>query len=621
MSVEVEEVTGFLAEHEPFSHLPSDALTAISASMTMRYIRRGTTVVEAGQRNDTLHVIRSGAMDVLDSEGGLLDRREPGLSFGYSTLVADPGVAESCYTTVAVEDSLILELPREAFQRAAAEHPDIERFYSLQTRQIRSAAQDLADDAATGVLRTPLRDVMIVNPQATAPETSIAAAAQQMREQAVSSLLITADGALRGIVTDRDMTGRVVAQSLDTSLPVSEVMTRDLRTVTPETLAFEAMLLMAELKIHHLPVLEEGKVVGVVAGADIARLLRVNPIYLTADFSRRTSREELRDAYREACAVIARFLDRSGDFAEAAQMMTIAADSIARRLLELAEEQFGAPPVPYAFVVLGSQGRREMGLSSDQDNAMVLSNDYNPNQHGEYFANLARWVCEGLAEAGQAWCPGDMMATNPLWRQTARDWEDTFHSWITAPDADALLHAQTFFDFRPVYGDTALANEVHRTAVRMGGESKRLHAHLASLAARREPPLTFFKGLVVERSGDYARTLNIKTGGTYSIVQMARLYAIASGVDAVDTATRLELSAGAGVSKEGARDLADAFYFLRTLTLRHQGRKLRHGEQPDYHVDPKRLSKMDREHLRDSFQVIKRMQSALGNRYPVRSIS
>lgn len=621
MSVEVEEVTGFLAEHEPFSQLPSDALTAISASMTMRYIRRGTTVVEAGQRNDTLHVIRSGAMDVLDSEGGLLDRREPGLSFGYSTLVADPGVAESRYTTVAVEDSLILELPREAFQRAAAEHPDIERFYSLQTRQIRSAAQDLADDAATGVLRTPLRDVMIVNPQATAPETSIAAAAQQMREQAVSSLLITADGALRGIVTDRDMTGRVVAESLDTSLPVSEVMTRDLRTVTPETLAFEAMLLMAELKIHHLPVLEEGKVVGVVAGADIARLLRVNPIYLTADFSRRTSREELRDAYREACAVIARFLDRSGDFAEAAQMMTIAADSIARRLLELAEEQFGAPPVPYAFVVLGSQGRREMGLSSDQDNAMVLSNDYNPNQHGEYFANLARWVCEGLAEAGQAWCPGDMMATNPLWRQTAREWEDTFHSWITAPDADALLHAQTFFDFRPVYGDTALAGEVHRTAVRMGGESKRLHAHLASLAARREPPLTFFKGLVVERSGDYARTLNIKTGGTYSIVQMARLYAIASGVDAVDTATRLELSAGAGVSKEGARDLADAFYFLRTLTLRHQARKLRHGEQPDYHVDPKRLSKMDREHLRDSFQVIKRMQSALGNKYPVRSIS
>ena len=572
MSVEVEEVTGFLAEHEPFSHLPSDALTAISASMTMRYIRRGTTVIEAGQRNDTLHVIRSGAMDVLDSEGGLLDRREPGLSFGYSTLVADPGVAESRYTTVAVEDSLILELPREVFQRAAAEHPDIERFYSLQTRQIRSAAQDLADDAATGVLRTPLRDVMIVNPQATAPETSIAAAAQQMREQAVSSLLITADGALRGIVTDRDMTGRVVAQSLDTSLPVSEVMTRDLRSVTPETLAFEAMLLMAELKIHHLPVLEEGKVVGVVAGADIARLLRVNPIYLTADFSRRTSREELRDAYREACAVIARFLDRSGDFAEAAQMMTIAADSIARRLLELAEEQFGAPPVPYAFVVLGSQGRREMGLSSDQDNAMVLSNDYDPNQHGEYFANLARWVCEGLAEAGQAWCPGDMMATNPLWRQTAREWEDTFHTWITAPNADALLHAQTFFDFRPIYGDTALADEVHRTAVRMGGESKRLHAHLASLAARREPPLTFFKGLVVERSGDYARTLNIKTGGTYSIVQMARLYAIASGVDAVDTATRLELSAGAGVSKEGARDLADAFYFLRTPPFRHQPR-------------------------------------------------
>ena len=621
MSVEVEEVTGFLAEHEPFSHLPPADLAAISASMTMRYIRRGTTIITAGQRNDTLHVIRSGAVDVLDSDGGLLDRREPGLSFGYSTLVANPGVAESRYTTVAVEDSLVLELARADFQRAIAEHPDIERFYSLQTRQIRSAAQELADDAATGVLRTPLRDVMIVNPQATTPDTSIAAAARQMREQVVSSLLITDNGALCGIVTDRDMTGRVVAQSLDTSLPVSDVMTRDLRTVTPETLAFEAMLIMAELNIHHLPVVEADKVVGVVAGADIARLLRVNPIYLTADFSRRSSRAELRDAYRDACAVIARFLDRSGDFAEAAQMVTIAADAIARRLLELAEKEFGPAPVPFAFVVLGSQGRREMGLSSDQDNAMVLSNDYDPDAHGEYFATLARWVCEGLSEAGQEWCPGDMMATNPQWRQTARGWEDTFHTWITAPDADALLHAQTFFDFRPIYGDSALADAVHRTAVRMGGESTRLHAHLASLAARREPPLTFFTGLVVERSGEYARTLNIKTGGTYSIVQMARLYAIASGVDAVDTATRLEHAAGSGVSREGARDLADAFYFLRTLTLRHQARQLRHGEQPDYHVDPKRLSKMDREHLRDSFRVIKRMQSALGNKYPVRSIS
>lgn len=621
MNVEVEEVTGFLAEHEPFSHVPADDLAAIAATMTMRYIRRGTTMVRAGDRNDILHVIRSGAMDVLDADGGLLDRREPGLSFGYSTLLADPGVPESRYTIVAVEDSLVLELPREEFQRAVAAHPDIERFYSLQSRRIRSAAQELADDASTGVLRTPLRDVMITNPQATAPNTSIAAAAQQMREKVVSSLLITEDGNLRGIVTDRDMTGRVVAESLDTALPVSEVMTTDLRTVTPETLAFEAMLIMAELNIHHLPVLEADKVVGVVAGADIARLLRVNPVYLTADFSRRTTREQLRGAYRDACAVIARFIDRSGNSTESAQMMTIAADSIARRLLELAEEKFGPAPVPYAFVVLGSQGRREMGLSSDQDNAMVLSNDYDPDLHREYFDALARWVCEGLAEAGQAWCPGDMMATNPQWRQTARQWEDTFHTWITAPDADALLHAQTFFDFRPIYGDMQLADAVHRTAVQMGGDSKRLHAHLASLAARREPPLTFFKGLVVERSGDYARTLNIKTGGTYGIVQMARLYAITAGVDAVDTVTRLEQSAGRSVSREGARDLADAFYFLRTLTLRHQARQLRHEEKPDYHVDPKRLSKMDREHLRDSFQVIKRMQSALGNKYPLRSIS
>ncbi len=617
MSIELDEVRDFLAGHEPFMRLPDEELDRLPSLMTMRYVRRGDTVIELGGTNDSLHVIRSGAVDVLGPNDLLLDRRDTGSCFGYSTLT---GENSSRYMMVAVEDSLLIELPRVDFLALAERNPDIMRYFSSQSRRIRNAAEELRKSASSEVLRTKLGEFKIPEPKSTSPRTSIREAAQVMEEDNVSSLLIIEDGRLRGIITDRDLRSRVVAAGLDIDLPVSEIMTPDPRTVSSDSLAFEAMLFMAELSIHHLPIVDEGQVTGIVTTADIMRLLRHDPIYLTADLSRRNSPEELVDSYSKASEVAARFIDRGASAEETAGLMTIVADALARRLLTIGERRLGAPPVPYAFVVLGSQGRREMGLASDQDNALVISDDYDEAEHGEYFAELSSFVCQGLDTAGQVLCPGDMMASNPQWRRTVSQWEDTFHTWVTAPEADALLHAQTFWDFRAIYGDRSLAETVHSSAVRMGQGSRRLHVHLASLAARREPPLTFFRGLVVDRSGRYANTLNVKKGGTAGIVQMARLFAVSAGLEALGTRQRLTQAAGVSVSEQGARDLLDAFEYLRSITFRHQTEQLRVGVAPDYNIDPKQLPKIDRDHLRDSFQIIKNMQTALANKYPVRSI-
>ena len=618
MTVELDEIRDFIADIEPFTRLPREELDQLPARMTMEYVRRGQPVMQYGQPNDHLHIIRSGAVDVLDDEGILLDRRDAGRSFGYSTLVGEP---ESRYTMIAVEDSLLLLLPRDEFQALTERNPDIVRFYSSQSRRIRAAAAELRGDQSTDVLRTRLGDFKIPNPVSINPDASIREAAELMEDKLVSSLLITTDGVLGGIVTDRDLRGRVVAKGLDISLPVSEVMTADPRAVTSDTLAFEAMIIMAELRIHHIPIVDDGQLTGIVTAADVMRLLRHDPIYLTADLSRRNSPEELRNAYSQASEVAVRFIERGASSEETSGIMSIAADALARRLLKLGEERFGPPPVPYTFVVLGSQGRREMGLASDQDNALVLSDDYVEAEHGEYFAELSSYVCQGLDTAGQVLCPGDMMASNPQWRMTVSQWVDTFNVWVTAPEPDALLHAQTFFDMRGVWGEIGLAETVHTDAVGMARGARRMHAHLAALAARREPPLGFFRGLVVDRSGDYANTLNVKKGGTAGIVQMARLFALSSGVTALGTRRRLLDSAAAGgVSQKGAQDLVDAFDYLNAITLRHQAVQLREKATPDYHIDPGRLGKMDREHLRDSFQIIKDMQNALASKYPVRNI-
>ncbi len=258
MSVELEEVTGFLASIEPFRHLPEAELEALAPTLTVRYVRRGEIVLDFEESNNFLRIIRSGAIDILGPDNVLLDRRDPGLTFGYSTLV---GTNSSRYRMEAVEDSLVYEMPREVFIQLSKRNPDIARFYSSQSRRIRAAAEEIANAGAnTNVLRTHIYDVKISKALSCPPDLSIREAAQRMDEHSVSSLLVIENEALLGIITDRDMRGRVVAEGVDTSRPVTEVMTTNLLTLGSEALAMEALMLMSERKIHHLPVVDDGRV-------------------------------------------------------------------------------------------------------------------------------------------------------------------------------------------------------------------------------------------------------------------------------------------------------------------------------------------------------------------------
>ncbi|MDN6510816.1 MAG: DUF294 nucleotidyltransferase-like domain-containing protein, partial [Corynebacterium sp.] len=430
---------------------------------------------------------------------------------------------------------------------------------------------------------------------------------------------------LVGIITDRDLRTRVLAACLDTETAVSGIMTHNPFSTSSDTTAFEAMRLMSEQGVPHLPVvggLDGGGdgVIGVISASDIMRALRNDPIYLTADLAKATDTEQMRSIINDTAEMTSGFITRGASAEEASEILTVALDSLARRLLVLAEEELGPPPVPYAFIVIGSQARRAVGFSSDQDNGLVLHNSYDEELHGEYFAELGRLVCTGLDEAGQRLCPGDMMAMNPKWRMTVDQWKDSFHTWVTAPNPDALLHAQTFFDMRPVYGARELADRVHRYSVALARSSSRFHARLAALVARKETPLGIFRGLVVQRGGDYRNTLDVKAGGTAPIVQIARLYALMGGVKAVGTHQRLAQAASTGaLTHKAARDLTEAFNFLKALSLRHQAGQLRSGEVADYRIDPDNLGKLDRENLRDAFGIIKSIQTSLAVKYPVRN--
>lgn len=613
MSVELAEVRDFLAGHTPFSELPRAVLDALPARLTARYFRRGTTLVAVGQRNDTMFILRSGAVDIRDAHGALVERADEGACFGMSSVLSG---GPSAFTMIAVEDTLALLMPGEVFHELLRGQAIFANFFmQQQANRIRSAVRAVqVDDAGAAILRTRVADIAKRAPITIAPTASIREAARAMTDARVSAILVTDADRLVGILTDRDLR-RVVATATDCKEPVSALMTPDPVTVTGDALAFEVLMGMTQRSIHHLPVVADGRPVGMVTAGDLMRLEQTNPVYLVGDITKQTTLEGLVGSARRLPHVVETMVAQEIPAEDVGRVVTAVSDALARRLLNLAEAELGPPPVRYCWVALGSQGRMEQGLGSDQDSALVLDDAYGP-QHEAYFVTLAGRVVAGLEACGYPRCPGDMMASNPAWRLRLTDWGVHFARWINSPDAESLLNTQTFFDMRPLYGDNSLHSRLAAAVAAAAPQSPRFLQQLATQAQAWKVPLGFFRDFTVSDSGDHRNTLDLKAGGIAAVVQIGRLVALSRGLTVVNTGERLQGAAASGaLSAENAQNLVDAYEFLQQVRLNHQARQLRAGVTPDNHINPADLTSFEKRHLRDAFEIIRRMQGALAHVY------
>ena len=457
---EIPEVTDFLAEHAPFAAVPRADLERLARRLTIRYARRGSRLMSVGRGNDEVFVVRSGAVQITDDNGTLVSRGGEGTAFGTTALGDQP----SRFDVVAIEDSLLLVLPAPVFRELAAAHTAVEDFFSQQrAARLRHALQTMPhSERQSAVLQTRLRDLLRREPITTTGDATIREAAQLMAREQVSSLLVVEGDRLVGIVTDRDLRTRVLAAGLDTSAPVSAMMTTDPVTARPDDIAMELILEMTSRNIHHMPVVggDGGTTpLGMLTSTDLMRLERANPIHLVGDVAKAGDLDTLVTLSQRLPRIIDQLVHEDATADGIGRIVTAVGDAIEQRLLHLAERELGPSPAAYAWVVLGSQARLEQGPGSDQDNALVLSDDATPDD-APWFEALATFVVDGLVACGYPRCPGDIMATNPRWRQPLREWKRTFAKWIDEPVPDAILRSAIFFDLRTVHGDHSLVAEL-----------------------------------------------------------------------------------------------------------------------------------------------------------------
>lgn len=620
LDVELREVRDFLALHAPFDALPARVLDELPTRLTVRYFRRDTPIIARGQDNHHLFVIRSGAVDIRDEHGDLAERAGVGDALGSITLVlGNP----STFEVVAIEDTLTLVMDAPTFYELGRTSHEFAHFFDAQrARRLQGAlASWQAPVAGSPVLRTQVRDLMGHPPVTVPARASVREAARAMTEHGVSCLLVVQDDRLVGIVTDRDLRSRVLAVGGDPDGPVDDVMTRDPVTGGPDSAALEVLMQLTARNIHHLPIVADGRPVGVVTATDLMRLERASPVFLVGEITKQTEPAKVAEAAHRLPRIVDAMVGQDVSAAEIGRVVTSVGDAVERTLLALAEQRLGPPPAPYCWVALGSRARQEQALGADQDHALVLADSATP-EHDAYFAALADLVADGLREAGYPRCLGDVMATNPRWRMTLREWERTMLGWLTHPVPEAVLDASIFFDMRPVYGDSRLAEDLLSVVARATPQAELFLVHLAKAATRHDPPLGFFRGFVVEKSGAHANTVDVKAGGIGAIVEIARVFALGVGTRAVGTAERVDAAVVAGaIGPDLGQDMRDAFELISHLRLHHQAQQVRRGEPPDNHVAPDDLRPADRRHLREAFGVVRAAQSALSTRYPLQFVS
>ncbi|MFN3577700.1 MAG: DUF294 nucleotidyltransferase-like domain-containing protein, partial [Tabrizicola sp.] len=419
--------------------------------------------------------------------------------------------------------------------------------------------------------------------------------------------------------TARDFVNKVLAEGLDPAQPVSMVMARDPMVLSPDSLGSDVLNRMLEHRIGHLPVVEDGRLVGMITQTDLVRFQAVSSALLVRDAATAQTVAELAENTARIPRLLVQLVGGGSAHEVVTRLITDIADTVTRRLLAMAEAELGPAPVPYLWLACGSQGRQEQTGVSDQDNCLMIDDAATEADMG-YFARLAKIVSDGLDACGYVHCPGDMMATNPQWCQPMSVWRGYFRKWVATPDPMAQMLASVMFDLRPIGGTASLYTELQAEVLEMAAKNSIFVAHMISNSLKHNPPLGLLRGFATIRSGEYKNHIDLKHNGVVPVVDLGRVYALIGRLGAVNTRARLEAAVEAGViSDSGGRDLIEAYDLIAQTRLEHQARRVKAGEKPDNFIAPSELSDFERSHLRDAFVVVRTMQSAVGQARGARS--
>ena len=591
------EIARFLSHYPPFQGVERGFLDRVAeAIVEHRAVSGEAVLVEGGPSGTHLYMVRDGTME-LDHKGHVVDVVTRGQVFGHPTLIT--GLAPE-FTVRAREDTVLYKIPRDiALQLLSG--PEGVRFVALTLRERLIRAAD-AMRAIPDVRHVPVTSLVRRAPVFCEPATTAGEAAKIMSDEVVTAVLVDTREGL-GIVTDADLREKVLAGGLPPDTPIGSIMTLPAKTVSADMLAPEASVEMMQAGVNHLPVVDAmGRVLGVISSGSLMNLDALSPFALRWTLSTARDEDALVAAASQVPPLFVALLDGNLGAPALTRVITLLSDSMTTRLLDLAVQRLGPPPVAYAWLALGSSARSELTLASDQDNALAYEDTDDPAVD-MYFADFAAIVNTGLARCGFSLDESGVLASDPHWRMPQSAWLEVFRRCLEVWDWKHLLRASIAFDFRRVAGDLSIVTplgDLLRQAPRRGG----FLSGLAHMASQIPSPLGF--------RGRLTGPIDIKKSGLLPVENLARFYAFARGISAPTTVDRLlAVEASRGTAEGSARSLREAFDSMELLRLHHHARLVQEGRRPHNVIDTETLQPIMRLTLQEALRTVAAAQKLL----------
>ncbi|MCP9235022.1 DUF294 nucleotidyltransferase-like domain-containing protein [Lewinella sp. JB7] len=632
-------VFDFLKEIEPFSYLDQEALLRVAARVEVRYQPPGTVVFRPGEPpRDRFFVVKEGTIELYseDQDGNelLIERCGEGEIFGIRPLLAEDNYV---FLARAAEESLLYAVNSEGFRDLITNYPRVLEYlmtsmagssrYAVEYRASTSPARvDRRHSASSPDLQSLQSVQQSREPVVCGPDESIINAARTMTEHGVGSIVIV-DTERRpvGIVTDRDLRRSVATAVVSRQAAVSTIMSKPVLCIAAGASIADIQIRMLRSGYHHLVLTEDGTdkspVTGVVSEHDLLLAQGNSPAVLIQEISRARSSRYLRELRDRAERILAGYLEKQVAISHITAVMTQINDEIIRKCMKLAlarmqADGHGNPPALFDWLALGSQGRGEQLLRTDQDNALIFEDvpEAKYNTVKAYFLKLADFVTEFLNDAGYQYCDGDMMASNPKWCLSVSKWKEQFSHWMHENTAENMLNTSIFFDYRGVWGDGSLPDKLTTHIFdEMASQSTRFQASLAQAALQNPSPLTFFRNFVVERSGEHKDQFDLKARAMRPLTDAARVLILQARKGNVNNTFR-RYEALAEIEPQNAdlyREAAEAYEVLIRLRA---DIGLKRGDSGRF-IKPEELSQVQRLLLRNSFNPVKEIQQLLEIRF------
>lgn len=612
-----------LRRHAPFSEMELPHLEWMASRLSLAYYPAGSVVLdpEAGIPG-WFYLVKQGSVEAGDAAKVSVIRLLAGECFPLGALLAGRAVANQFR---AAEDSFCYQLANADFQTLLEKSTVFRDFCTRRIASLLEQSQKavqseyaLRQEEDTRLERS-LNELCVRSPVSVVQGTPLRLALNAMNAARVGSVAVT-DNDQRpvGILTLKDVLSRVTLPGRDLDGPIESVMTPDPVCLPVQATARDALLAMARHNIHHVLIENNGQLKCVLSEKDLFALKRMSVQGITSTITRAADLNTLKQSGRDIASLAHSLLAQGVEAETLTELIATLNDHLTRRLIELETGALNLTGVRWCWIALGSEGRMEQTLATDQDNALIftVADEAQSENVRRQLLETASRINNGLDACGFPLCKGGIMASNPKWCLTEEEWRGQFSRWIDSGGPEELLNASIFFDFRALAGEEALALNLRSWLAGKVRTNPRFLKQMTQNSLRNTPPLGLVRDFVLSEDDAHPHTLDLKLNGATPFVDGARIFALASGQPITGTARRL-IQAGRDlhIPDEEIKSWVQAFHFIQLLRLRHQHGQQRQGIEPDNYLDPDHLSVLDRRILKEAFRQARKLQARLALDY------